>query len=73
LLERIDSLIEAKRNAFDHTFELAQTVSVEDMQMVAEHFLTDYLLHPYVQKIISMLSIEHMHSQAAEEKYQATG
>jgi len=70
LLERIDSLIEAKQSAFDHAFNLAQTVSVEDMQMVAVNLLTDYLLHPYVQKVISMLSIERMHSKEAAEKYQ---
>lgn len=70
LLEKIDSLIKAKRNAFDCAFHMAHTVSVEDMQLVAVNMLTDYLLHPYVQKVIAMLSIERMHNETAEEKYQ---
>lgn len=70
LLERIETLADQKRDKFNQAFQLATHVTESEMRAVAVHFLTDYLLHPYVYQIIAMLTIERLHDETAEEKYQ---
>ena len=69
-LQRIESLIEHMRSQFDHAFEQAEEVSEEAMCEVSVGLLTEYLLHPYVRKLIAILTIEKLSGQQAEELYQ---
>jgi len=69
LLQKIDALIAQKRQAFDQAFAHAQSVSIADMQTVAAHLLTGYLLHPDVHRVLSLLSMEKHHREEAEKRY----
>ncbi|QEH70449.1 TetR/AcrR family transcriptional regulator [Cellulosilyticum sp. WCF-2] len=70
LLEKIESLIETMRNQFDTAFARAGEVSNEDICKVAVGVLNDYLLNPYVYKMIATLTIERMSDQKAADTYQ---
>lgn len=70
LLEKIESLIETMRNQFDTAFARGGEVSNEDICKVAVGVLNDYLLNPYVYKMIATLTIERMSDQKAADTYQ---
>ena len=70
LLEKIERLIETMRYQFDTAFTRAGEVSNEDMCKVAVGILNDYLLNPYVYKMIATLTIERMSDQKAADTYQ---
>ena len=70
LLEKIERLIDTMRNQFDIDFDKGEEVSNEDMCKVAVGVLNDYLLNPYVYKMIATLTIERMSDQKAADIYQ---
>ena len=70
LLEKIEGLIETMRHQFDTAFSRAEEVSNEAMCKVAVGILDNYLLNPYVYKMIATLTIEQMADQKAADTYQ---
>jgi len=70
LIDRVDGIVEEMKERFDRKFAVAENVSEEAMGEVAVGILENYLLHPYVFKVISILSIERMRDAGADLNYQ---
>ncbi|MFA9376563.1 MAG: TetR/AcrR family transcriptional regulator [Lachnotalea sp.] len=70
LLAKIDFLIKAMKDKFNSEFSHATEVSEEDMCEVAVGVLLNYLLNPYVYKMIAILTIERMADSNASTNYQ---
>lgn len=70
LLEKVDQMMLVMKSQFNQAFEQVCEVPVEAMCEVAVSFLCNYLLNPFVYKIISVLTIERMHHATAQENYQ---
>ena len=70
LYVRVDELVENMRYTFDNAFLLTTEVSTAEMQMVAKNFLQKYFCDEYVCKLLSMLSIERMSDEIADQRYQ---
>lgn len=69
IIEEVAEVVGEKVKSFDDAFAKAEKVSVEAMCKVAVHVLDGYYLHPYVLRVISMLSIERMHDENAAAQY----
>ena len=69
LINKVDGIVEEMREGFDRKFTVAENVSEEAMGEVAVGILENYLLHPYVFKVISILSIERMRDAGADINY----
>lgn len=70
LYVRVDELVEKMRDTFDNAFSFTTKVSTAEMQMVAKNFLQKYFCDEYVCKLLSMLSIERMSNETADQRYQ---
>lgn len=70
LLLKVDVLIEEKTQYFDEIFAKTEEVTEEAMGLVAAGLLVTYLLHPYVFKIISILTLERMSNPEAYQNYE---
>lgn len=70
LLEKINQLIEKMTADFDREFAKAEEVSEAAICEVAVSVLTDYLLNPYVFKMLTFLSMEQMSDPKAYATYQ---
>lgn len=70
LLRRVDDIALEKQRLFDAALEQVDHVSDEEMAFTALHLLDDYLLHPAIFPLIRMLSLERIHDQAAEERFE---
>lgn len=69
LLDKMNQFAEEKKSAFNQVFKSVDTVSVEEMEEVAVGVLKNYLLHPVVFPIISILTIERMYDPKAGAEY----
>jgi AcrR family transcriptional regulator len=69
LIDRMDSLIQAKTASFDQTFAGVDQVPEAAMCQVAASLLRDYFLQPFVHKVLSMLAIERMADEKADRAY----
>ncbi|MDR0897804.1 MAG: TetR/AcrR family transcriptional regulator [Oscillospiraceae bacterium] len=69
LIGQMDQLIQAKTSSFDHAFEGIDQVPEAAMCQVAASLLRDYFLQPFVHKILSMLAIERMADEKADQEY----
>jgi len=69
LLLKIDLLVEDMKNKFNIEFSKAEEVPEDSMCEVAVGLLTNYLLNPYVYKMIAMLTIERMSDENAVAIY----
>lgn len=70
LLDKIDTLIETMKVKFETEFTKVEEVGESAFSEVAVGLLKNYLLHPYVYKILSILAIEQMSEKTAYETYQ---
>ena len=70
LLEKIDVLIEDMKAKFNGSFPRIIDVPEDAMCEVAIGFLKNYLLNPYVYKMIAVLTIERMSDANAWMNYQ---
>ncbi len=70
LLQKIDILIEKMKTGFKTEFAKLDTIPETAFCEVAIGFLKNYLLHPYVYKLLSVLTIEQMSEKKAYETYQ---
>lgn len=70
LLEKIDMLVDDMKEKFNCEFSQTNEVSEEAMCEVAIGFLINYLLNPYVFKMIAVLTIERMADDNALLNYQ---
>lgn len=70
LLEKIDILIEKMKDAFETQFAKLDSIPEIAFCEVAIGLLKNYLLNPYVYKMLSVLTIEQMSEKTAYETYQ---
>lgn len=70
LLVKIDLLVEDMKVKFNHEFTKVLEIPEEAMCDVAVGILINYLLNPYVYKMISVLTIERMSDDNASKIYQ---
>lgn len=70
LLQKIDILIEKMKVGFKTEFAKLDTISETSFCEVAIGLLKNYLLNPYVYKVLSVLTIEQMSEKKAYEIYQ---
>lgn len=70
LLEKINALVDSMKVKFNSEFSKATEVSEEEMCEVAVGVLMNYLLNPYVYKMIAVLTIERMSDENASKIYQ---
>lgn len=69
LFAKIDLLIENMKENFGSAFDKATDIPEDAMCDVAVGVLENYLMDPYVYKVIETLSIERMADEKAEEAY----
>ena len=69
LFSRIDQLIEGMKQRFDTAFNTTEEVPDVAMCDVAVGLLNNYLLNPFVYKMISVLTIERMADERAAMQY----
>lgn len=70
LFQSVEELVDRMRTAFNQSFEQVEKVSTIEMQMVAKNFLASYYCENNVRRLISMLAIERLSNETANEKYQ---
>ncbi len=70
LLEKIDINIEKMKVSFETEFTKLESIPEPAFYEVAIGILKNYLLNPYVYKMLSVLTIEQMSEKAAYETYQ---
>lgn len=70
LLQKVDILIEKMKAGFDIEFAMLDTITEKAFCEVAIGLLKNYLLNPYVNKLLSVLTIEQMSEKKAYEIYQ---
>lgn len=70
LLQKIDLLVDRMKADFDTEFAKTDSVSDTAMCEVAVGLLKNYLLNPYVYKLLSILMIEQMSEKKAYDVYQ---
>lgn len=70
LLQKVDILIEKMKAGFDIEFAKLDTITEKAFCEVAIGLLKNYLLNPYVNKLLSVLSIEQLSEKKAYEIYQ---
>ncbi|MBS5935327.1 MAG: TetR/AcrR family transcriptional regulator [Clostridiales bacterium] len=70
LLQKVDILIEKMKAGFDIEFAKLDTITEKAFCEVAIGLLKNYLLNPYVNKLLSVLTIEQMSEKKAYEIYQ---
>lgn len=70
LLQKIDILIDEMKNAFNTEFAKADSIPEKAVCEVAIGLLMNYLLNPYVYKMIFLLTIEQMSEKKAYDTYQ---
>lgn len=70
LLQKIDSIIEKMKAGFETEFAKLDTIYETEFCEVAIGLLKNYLLNPYVYKMLSILTIEQMSEKKAYEIYQ---
>lgn len=70
LLEKVGVLIETMKTRFENEFIKLDAIADSAFCEVAIGLLKNYLLNPYVYKILSILSIEQMSDKTAYETYQ---
>lgn len=69
ILARIDLLIKNMKESFGGAFSKAADIPEDAMCAVAVGVLENYLMDPYVYKVIQTLSIERMADERADEIY----
>ncbi len=69
LMEKIDMLIESMKSAFEAEFIKLDSIPEAEFCEVAVGVLKNYLLNPYVYKMLSVLTIEKMSEKTAYETY----
>lgn len=70
LLEKVNILIDTMKVGFDTEFTKLDVIEGPAFYEVAIGLLKNYLLNPYVYKILSILAIEQMSEKPAYETYQ---
>lgn len=70
LLQKIDILIDKMKSSFEAEFAKIVEVPETAMCEVAIGLMKNYLLNPYVYKVLSVLAIEQMSDKKAYETYQ---
>lgn len=70
LLQKVDILIEKMKAGFDIEFAKLDTITEKAFCEVAIGLLKNYLLNPYVNKLLSVLTIEQMSEKKAYDIYQ---
>lgn len=70
LLQKIDILMEKMKAGFKTEFDKLDTIPETAFCEVAIGLLKNYLLNPYVYKLLSVLTIEQMSEKKAYEIYQ---
>jgi len=70
LLQKVDIIIEKMKTDFQTEFDKVSTIPEAAFCEVAIGLLKNYLLNPYVYKILAVLTIEQMSERKAYEIYQ---